>query len=123
MQRWRLNNLDKRRIYNRARRARKLANHGSSISSDVLRERQLLFDNSCAYCGSTTDLGVDHVIAISRGGPDVPLNCIPCCARCNSSKSNRNVKEWYESQPFFSDKRWRLIVRACNLKGNQLQIC
>lgn len=88
----------------------------------MLKERQQLFDNSCAYCGCKNELGIDHVIAISRGGPDVLLNCVPCCSRCNSSKSSKDVEGWYKSQAFFSNKRWRLIVRACNLKGNQLQL-
>jgi hypothetical protein len=37
---------------------------------------------------------VDHVVARSSGGEDVPGNVVPCCPPCNSSKRDRPLREW-----------------------------
>jgi len=58
---------------------------------------------SCVYCGATKNLSLDHIIPISRGGID-PLiknlldssdNCVWACKKCNCSKGDRDVFEWY----------------------------
>lgn len=117
------NNPEKCAIYCRARRARKKQNHCASMTPQVMAQRWEIFNDECAYCGTTDSLGVDHVIPIIKGGPDVPSNCVPCCHSCNCKKQHKDVETWYRSQPFFSEKRWRLIAKACKLKGNQLQLC
>lgn len=46
--------------------------------------------NKCAYClRSGIRLTVDHLIPISRGGPDIEANVLPACPPCNSRKGNR----------------------------------
>ena len=47
----------------------------------------------CAYCGAPAR-STDHVLPRSRGGGDDKANIVPCCYRCNSSKSNRTPDEW-----------------------------
>jgi len=45
--------------------------------------------NRCQYCGgrfSTSDLNLDHVIPLSRGGKSNWDNVVCCCVRCNSRK-------------------------------------
>jgi len=45
--------------------------------------------NRCQYCGgrfSTSDLNLDHVIPLSRGGKSNWENVVCCCVRCNSRK-------------------------------------
>jgi len=45
--------------------------------------------NRCQYCGgrfSTTELNLDHVVPLSRGGKSVWENVVCCCVRCNSRK-------------------------------------
>jgi len=57
----------------------------------------------CVYCDSTTRLSTDHVVPISRAGVDPRIaalldssdNCVRACKSCNSSKSDRDVFEWY----------------------------
>jgi hypothetical protein len=49
----------------------------------------------CIYCGSADDLSYDHLIPRSRGGPDMADNVVMACRRCNSSKGDRGVYEWY----------------------------
>jgi len=45
--------------------------------------------NRCQYCGgrfSTTELNLDHVVPLSRGGKSAWENVVCCCVRCNSRK-------------------------------------
>jgi hypothetical protein len=35
--------------------------------------------NACIYCGATGDLTVEHMIPLSRGGPDHPDNAVMAC--------------------------------------------
>lgn len=50
--------------------------------------------NSCAYCGSTDNLEMDHVIPLSRGGEHAGHNVAPACMTCNRSKGARTPFEW-----------------------------
>jgi len=45
--------------------------------------------HACAYCGSSEDLTIDHVIPISKGGKTIFENCITCCRSCNCKKGDR----------------------------------
>ena len=51
------------------------------------------FFTKCVYCGGEATQ-IDHVIPRSRGGTDEVNNLVPCCQRCNISKSNRTPEEW-----------------------------
>ena len=45
--------------------------------------------NRCQYCGgrfSTSELNLDHVVPLSRGGKSAWENVVCCCVRCNSRK-------------------------------------
>ena len=47
---------------------------------------------TCAYCQQSllnTKWHIDHVIPVSRGGPDSHWNMVKCCQFCNLSKSNK----------------------------------
>jgi len=56
------------------------------------RNLMLRDDNTCQYCGLTavaSELTVDHVVPISRGGPpDHWENVVIACKRCNWRKAN-----------------------------------
>lgn len=56
---------------------------------------------ACVYCGRTTDLSLDHVLAKARGGKDELSNLVTACIPCNSGKGtktnarlNRFNPEW-----------------------------
>lgn len=44
----------------------------------------------CIYCGSTENLGLDHVIAYSKGGSSEAFNLVVCCWPCNTKKGDKN---------------------------------
>jgi 5-methylcytosine-specific restriction endonuclease McrA len=83
------------------------------ISGAAMRRRYQQFDNACAYCGhkphSPLELEIEHVVAISAGGPHCLSNIVPACTSCNTSKRNHPWLKWYKAQPFYSVERRRKI--------------
>ena len=54
-------------------------------------------DGRCHYCGrifKVSELTMDHVIPLSRGGRSVKDNLVPCCKECNNAKKNMIPAEW-----------------------------
>lgn len=49
--------------------------------------------NRCQYCGSSSDLTIDHVIPKSRNGKDTWDNLITACNKCNHKKGNKTPSE------------------------------
>jgi hypothetical protein len=49
---------------------------------------------SCAYCGSTHDLGIDHIIPWSKGGATLPFNLVVACLTCNTGKGDGDPREF-----------------------------
>jgi len=43
-------------------------------------------DYSCQYCGSKSNLTLDHVFPRHRGGETTWENLVTCCLRCNNKK-------------------------------------
>ena len=48
---------------------------------------------TCAYCGATQNLTIDHIIPSSRGGKTTFENCVTACQPCNNKKGNRTPSE------------------------------
>jgi 5-methylcytosine-specific restriction endonuclease McrA len=50
------------------------------------------------YCGVSTGLRgtVDHLIPLSRGGPDAIENLVYSCKPCNQTKGNKTPTEYEE---------------------------
>ena len=58
--------------------------------------KQRLGNGVCHYCEQRfkpSDLTMDHVIPIARGGESTKKNCVPCCKACNTAKGNKTVSE------------------------------
>ncbi len=50
----------------------------------------------CAYCGahcSESDLTVEHIVPVSRGGRHEWTNVVTACRSCNTRKGNRRPEE------------------------------
>lgn len=53
----------------------------------------------CHYCGERfkpSELTMDHVIPIIRGGTSTKANLVPACKECNSKKKHMLPMEWEE---------------------------
>lgn len=53
----------------------------------------------CAYCGKELNpfiFSVDHLIPLSKGGPDETENMMPACKSCNSSKGTKLLEDFRE---------------------------
>lgn len=81
-----------------------LQNAGGALQQDWY-DSLVYFNRQCAYCGSTENLTVEHIVPISRFGANKRYNIIPACSHCNSSKSDQDIMEWYPKQPFYSTER------------------
>lgn len=52
---------------------------------------------TCTYCGAdgeTYILHCDHIVPVSRGGPNEIENLTTACEYCNSAKCDRLPQEW-----------------------------
>jgi hypothetical protein len=69
-------------------------------------EKALEAGKACVYCGSKKNINMDHIIPVSRAGVDPRVsslinssdNCICSCMKCNASKSDKDVFEWFGSE-------------------------
>lgn len=100
---------------NSERKARNRGNHTVNLKHGEIVKRFTAFDNSCCYCGSRQNIQVEHFIPRSKGGPHSIGNLLPACADCNKNKRASNPEDWYKSQPFFTEYRWRKIRRELGL--------
>lgn len=51
----------------------------------------------CHYCGNRfhpSELTLDHVVPIIRGGKTTKSNVVTCCKACNTDKSYKLPVEW-----------------------------
>jgi 5-methylcytosine-specific restriction enzyme A len=51
----------------------------------------------CHYCSKTfapSELTMDHIIPLARGGRSEKFNLVPCCKACNTNKQQLLPCEW-----------------------------
>jgi 5-methylcytosine-specific restriction endonuclease McrA len=54
----------------------------------------MIRDNfTCQYCGKKTELTIDHVLPVSRGGKTTFENCVAACKECNGRKGDKRPSE------------------------------
>jgi len=68
------------------------------------------WDHKCAYCESTENLTIDHVIPQSKGGVDISTNVVCCCQNCNQDKGHDDWEQWYSQQEFFTEEKKNKIL-------------
>ena len=97
---------------NRNRRRKKEKSQGNGINKDQWYEMMNFFDWKCAYSGiefswnnKENDRSIDHVIPLNEGGENEIWNCVPMLKDYNSSKSTKNMEDWYMQQDFFDIDR------------------
>lgn len=59
----------------------------------------------CHYCGaevSPSDLTMDHIVPVIRGGRSTRGNCVSACKECNNRKKHLLPIEWEEYLEYLS---------------------
>lgn len=94
------------------------------VSKKSLRQRNRqaiyeAFNNCCAYCGGKAE-SLDHIIPKDKGGSEAPWNLAASCLSCNGLKSNKDVWDFFEAQPFYCQLRAEFLVRWMTLQKTPL---
>jgi 5-methylcytosine-specific restriction endonuclease McrA len=98
---WRAAHPNERRAYHRNRRALLCGAPGRHSAADIAaqyaRQHGLCFWRDVnPSCAVTLENGyhTDHVIPLSRGGPNGPENLVLACPACNLSKGAKTPEAW-----------------------------
>lgn len=95
--RWRLNDPDRaRRVWAKNRHRRRAAK-GRFAEADILKLAiKQQWECAALHCRVSIreEYHVDHKQPISRGGTNWPRNLQLLCAKCNTSKGSRTMREW-----------------------------
>lgn len=84
-----------------------LSNLGQeSFTENDWAETKRFFNDSCAYCGATGDIVIEHAIPINRTslGEHRLGNLVPSCRSCNSKKHDKDFRE------FLGDDQAKILV-------------
>lgn len=104
------------RFYNREKSKRRKAlirgNTAVIVKPEAIMTRFNDFGNACAYCGSHSNLQIEHIVPISAGGTHDISNIVPACPSCNFGKHASPMESWYRDQPFFCEQRLQRIKRV-----------
>lgn len=76
------------------RRASQWGSGSFPVSDRELTRLKSRHDGCCAYCGSSENMTIDHVVPLSRGGTHSIGNLLPACGFCNFSKGAKLLTEW-----------------------------
>lgn len=92
---WKRNNPESFSISTRKNEAKRRAAEGSFAHRDVMRMFSAQ-DGKCAACGCDIAAAyeIDHIIPISRGGSNWPMNLQLLCTVCNRSKAAKMPIAW-----------------------------
>ena len=61
--------------------------------------KRRLAEGICHYCQQhfkPSELTMDHVVPVIRGGKSTKGNVVPCCKECNNKKKHMLPMEWME---------------------------
>ena len=74
-----------------------------SVSREKAKARELrksrwwqsrIAQATCYYCGKDlrpTEVTMDHIVPLARGGRSTPGNVVPCCKPCNNAKKDQTA--------------------------------
>ncbi len=93
---WAQENREHRLSLNHRRRAT-LKSVGGSYTVQEWKALCRKYNHRCLCCGKRKPLTVDHVVPISKGGPNTIDNIQPLCGSCNSRK-NKSIIDYRHKQ-------------------------
>lgn len=68
------------------------------ITSEILE----LSDYKCFYCradfSNLNQPTIDHIRPLSKGGSNLKSNLIACCEKCNNSKGDMPIEEFFKKR-------------------------
>lgn len=64
--------------------------------SDLMKQRGIMENGICTYCGATNSTIIEHWIPKSRGGTNDPANLTLSCSVCNLAKHTMTGEEFIE---------------------------
>lgn len=86
-QRQRVRTVPKARLYHLVRsHARRTVLKDGDLTREDWIEVLDQHDRKCAYCGTTENIELDHVVPLSKGGRHTKSNVQPLCRSCNARK-------------------------------------
>jgi hypothetical protein len=117
---WRQNNPEKLKGYND-----RYSNKKHKIYKKEWDSCKEYFNYECAYCGMLESEHKKvynqqfHKEHVNCNGSDDLGNCLPSCKRCNTSKHQSDMEEWYRKQDFFKEERLNKIYKWVNKDHEQ----
>lgn len=90
---WKKDHPEQHRMNEQKRNAtkRKLP---ATLSQEQWEGMNVLYNNSCAYCGQQScSLVQEHILPIAQGGGYTANNIVPACKSCNSKKGARTPNQ------------------------------
>lgn len=83
---------------------------------------KMLLPQACAYCGSTVELSIDHLVPRLLAGKDDGVNLVCACRSCNSSKRGSDLLVWMHAKGVFPSiyvlRRYlKLVALKCEELG------
>lgn len=106
---WQRANLDKARVKNQNRRAKR-ANAEGSHTLEEINSVLVAQDNKCNCCGCSLEDGkhLDHIMPLDLGGSNWIENLQWLCVWCNCSKSAKHPDDWAKevASPDFLARRF-----------------
>ncbi|MCX6685069.1 MAG: HNH endonuclease [Methanoregula sp.] len=98
---------------------------GKMKMSGLVRDDRMMLscERCCIYCGSAENLSLDHIIPLSKGGPDIISNQVYACRSCNSSKGDKDIFYWFglerkeEIPPMVLSKYLKLVFDFHEAQG------
>lgn len=83
-------------------------------------------DHLCCYCGhrfARSALTREHIVPVSRGGPNTWMNCATACKSCNNRKDDKLLEEigWKLLYvPYVPNSAEALILAGRNIQADQM---
>lgn len=92
--RYRARNRDRIRVSNQRHRALRKNALINDLTAKQWHAIKVAYRHRCAYCHKRKPLTMDHVIPLSKDGPNTASNVVPACGSCNSRKGDRAAPEY-----------------------------
>jgi len=98
-----ISNLEVRQVTRAPKRTNRKPPIRKSISASLRFKVFQRCDFKCVYCGKAppqSELQIDHIVPVSRGGTNAVENLVAACAECNHGKRDRLIS-WRLNENLF----------------------